>query len=301
MTFLPDLLAQILHLGLMLAIAPIAAGLAEWLDARLAGRSGPPVMLPWRNLIRLARKTRVDLENASPVLRFGPGVTLGATIAAAALVPSFALGMTLSPLADGVVIVSLLALGRVAAGLTALDAGTAAEGLAVQRDSALSALAEPARMLCVIAAGLIGGSFNLDGLAMLQHDGITGPGAASALAVAALLALLPLDHAIPNRMLAGRDAATLEFAGALRRLVWLSLTAVLFFPAGIAAIGAGPAARATGLVCWSAKIAILIAGLALARTLLGTLADRPRQDAAAIAVALALLAIVVALTGAGAA
>ena len=39
MTILLSLLAQILHLILMLAAAPTMAGMMDWLDARLSGRT----------------------------------------------------------------------------------------------------------------------------------------------------------------------------------------------------------------------------------------------------------------------
>jgi len=59
MTILLSLVAQLLHIGLMIAAAPTMAGLTDWLDARLTGRAGPPVLLPWRDLIRLSRKTPI--------------------------------------------------------------------------------------------------------------------------------------------------------------------------------------------------------------------------------------------------
>ena len=83
------------------------------------------VLLPWRDLVRLSRKTAVLPESASPVLSLAPAVGLSATICAAALVPSFTLGTALAPLADGMVVASLLSLARVAATLGALDTGSA--------------------------------------------------------------------------------------------------------------------------------------------------------------------------------
>ena len=59
MSFFPSLFTQVLHIGLMLAAAPTVAGLIDWVLARSAGRSGPPVLLPWRDLVRLSRKTPV--------------------------------------------------------------------------------------------------------------------------------------------------------------------------------------------------------------------------------------------------
>jgi len=65
MTVIVALLAQLLHLGLMILAAPTVAGALDWLEARLSGRSGPPLLLPWRDLVRLSRKTPMAVENVS--------------------------------------------------------------------------------------------------------------------------------------------------------------------------------------------------------------------------------------------
>ena len=100
MSVVVALLAQLLHIGLMLLAAPLVVGLIRKVKARLLGRIGPPILQPWRDLARLARKQPVLAENASWVFSGAPAVAFTATLAAAALVPSFALGMTGAPLAD---------------------------------------------------------------------------------------------------------------------------------------------------------------------------------------------------------
>ena len=42
MTIVLSLVAQVLHIALMIAAAPTLAGAMAWLDARLSGRTGPP-------------------------------------------------------------------------------------------------------------------------------------------------------------------------------------------------------------------------------------------------------------------
>jgi formate hydrogenlyase subunit 4 len=55
MTVVLSLFAQLLHIGLILVAAPTVAGTLDSLDARLCGRSGPPILAPWRDLARLSR------------------------------------------------------------------------------------------------------------------------------------------------------------------------------------------------------------------------------------------------------
>ena len=91
-----------------------------------------------------SRKTPMLSESTSIVARLAPSAALTATLAAAALVPSFTLGMALSPLADMLVIVALLTIARVAITLASLDSGAPLPGFAQQGASARAVLAEPA-------------------------------------------------------------------------------------------------------------------------------------------------------------
>jgi formate hydrogenlyase subunit 4 len=54
----------------------------------------------------------------------------------------------------------------------------------------------------------------------------------------------------------GRHLAVLEFAAALKLLLYLSLIACIFVPWGLAPAGSGPAAYAIGLASYLAKLAV---------------------------------------------
>lgn len=303
MTIVLALLAQFLHIALMLASAPTAAGALEWLDAALSGRSGPPLLAPWRDLIRLSRKTPVTMESLSIAARLAPALGLGATLSAAALVPSFALGMALSPLADVLVIVSLLTIARIAAALAALDSGAPQPGLAAQNAGARAVLAEPALMLAVVALALIGGSFNLDVIIGQQREGLLLPAAASAVALTAMLALVYAEASAPagglDQMLSGTELAVSKLTGWLRRLVWIDLIGGLFLPIGMATADNFPLAWLTGLAVWLLKLTALTLGLAAIQTLLGRIPRQSLPDLLGVAALLALLAIIMVLATAG--
>lgn len=303
MTIILTLLAQILHMSIMIVAAPTVAGVSDWLDARLGGRSGPPALLPWRDLLRLSRKTPVTMDSVSVVSRLAPALGLGATLAAAALVPSFALGMALAPLGDVLVIISLLTMARLAVGLAALDSGAARPGLAAQTASARAVLAEPALMLAVVALALIGGSFNLDLIIDQQREGLLLPAAASAIALTAMLALLFAEASASTveleQMFSGTDLALSRFTFWLRRLVWIDLIGGLFLPVGMASIENGLLAWLVGLMAWGVKLGAFILGFAMIRAMLGPIPRHSLPDLIGVAALLALLAIIMVLTSAG--
>jgi formate hydrogenlyase subunit 4 len=304
-TVLLSLLAQILHLALMFAAAPTMAGMMDWLDARLSGRTGPPPLTPWRDLIRLSRKTPILSDNDSAVSQVAPAMALGVTLSAAALVPSFTLGMALSPLADVLVIVSLLTVARVAIALAAFDSGAPLPGLAQQGASALAVLAEPALMLAMVALALMGGTFKLDLIIGQQHEGVLLPAAASAVTLTALLALLLADIGAPgcdsDQMFSGLELAMVRTTAWLRRLIWIDLLGNLFLPVGIALPESGPAAWLVGLAGWAIKLVAATLALSAFHTLLGRIPRHSLPDLIGVAALLALLAIIMVLASAGAA
>jgi formate hydrogenlyase subunit 4 len=303
MTIAAAVLAQLVHVLLMLIAPPALAGATGWLDARLTGRAGPPLTLPWRELRRLSRKTMVAPEGASPVLAWAPSAGLAATCAAAALVPSFTLGMALSPLADGLAIAGLLCLARAARCLAALDAGSAGPGLAAQDSSALAVLSEPALMLLLFGLALMAGGFNLETIIGQQQQALLLPEAASALMLACLLALLLCDEAAwqLDADLSGINLAVSRFTVWLRRVIWIDLIGALFLPAGMASMQGGVLDWGIGLLAWVVKLAAAALCLSGIRQVMGRLGWRERPKLLGLAALLALLAMVVAMASLGSA
>jgi len=76
---------------LVVGLAPLLTGLVRKAKARLLRREGPPLLQPYRDLARLARKEAVVAEGAPGCSRRAY-VVLAATWVAAALIPTFATG-----------------------------------------------------------------------------------------------------------------------------------------------------------------------------------------------------------------
>jgi formate hydrogenlyase subunit 4 len=274
-------LAQVLHLALMLAAAPLVVGGTRWIKARLMGRQGASPLQPYRDLDKLLRKRPVLAENASPVSEWAPYAGLAATAAAIALVPSFARGMASAPVADLILVAGLLAVSRVALALAGLDVGTAFGGLGAAREMSFAAFAEPALVLCVLTLAILAGTTNLDAIAATMRDGQLGLRVSLGLAAVAMVAVavaenarIPVDNPATHLELtmvheamlleaSGRHLALWEAQAALRLTLWLALVAAIFVPFGAAPAEAGPLAWVLGLGAWALKMGALAAGLAV--------------------------------------
>ena len=87
-------LTQLAQAALVLALAPLLSGVTRKIKARLLRRQGPSIIQPYRDLSKLIRKETVIAENASWLYRVAPYVVFATTWVAAALVPTFATGLT---------------------------------------------------------------------------------------------------------------------------------------------------------------------------------------------------------------
>jgi len=308
------LLALLLHLALVLAGAPLLLGLLRLIKARMVGRAGPPVLQPWRDLLRLMRKQPVVADGTSWLFRSAPAVALAATCTAAALVPSFALGMTTAPVGDLLVIGGLLALGRAVLALAAMDSGTAFGGIGASREMTFSVFAEPVFFLIVFTLALITGSTNLDTASSVVNAGV-GLRISMALGLVATTTLaiaecgrVPVDNPASHLELtmvheamvleySGRHLAMIEFTAALKLLLWMSVIAVLFCPFGIAPHD-GPGATLApwlwllGIAAWAAKMVLLAVALAVFETIQAKMRVFRVPELLGMALLLGLLAVI---------
>ena len=128
-------------------------GFVRKVKARLLRRQGPPLLQPYRDLVRLLRKEVVLADNASWLFRVAPYLIFAATWVAAALVPTFATGLLFSWSADLIAIIALLGSARFFLALAGLDVGTSFGGIGSSREVMIASLAEPAMIMIVFTLG----------------------------------------------------------------------------------------------------------------------------------------------------
>jgi len=277
------LVGAVLQVAGLLAVAPLLRGTIKKMKATMQMRKGPPLLQGYYDLAKLFRKETVRSETASWVYVLGPRLYFAAAVAATMLVPVL---VAASPLdgAGGILgLVGILALGRFALAAAALDTGSPFGGMGSSREMTIAALAEPALMLGLFTSALAAGSLDLGAVVR----GALAPGAlfrpSDILALSGLFVVLiaetgriPVDNPATHLELtmiheamvleyAGPDLALVEWASALKELLYITLLIDLFIPFGIATtIAPGPVAIAA--VAWVAKVFVFGVVITLVET-----------------------------------
>jgi formate hydrogenlyase subunit 4 len=260
MAVIADIFVQLLQMLLVIAAAPLLIGYVRAVKARLLRRRAPPLIQPYRDLLRLLRKEVVLAESASWLFRAVPYLVFAGIWMAAALVPTFATGLLFGRTADIIVIVALLGSARFLLALAGLDVGTSFGGIGSSREMMIASLAEPAMLMIVFTVSMIAGTTQLSSIAEVVLTTDVGLRVSLGLALLAILlvaiaenARIPVDNPATHLELtmvheamvleySGRHLALIEAAAALKLLLYISLIACIFAPWGIA--------REPGLVPW---------------------------------------------------
>jgi formate hydrogenlyase subunit 4 len=268
-----DFFFQTGQMLLVLLLSPLLTGFVRRVKARLLRREGPPLLQPYRDLIRLMRKEVVLARNASWLFRVIPYIIFAGTWVAAALVPTFRSGLLFSWTADLIAIIALLGSARFFLALAGLDVGTSFGGIGASREMMIASLAEPAMLMIMFTLALIAGSTQLSAMAAFMLSSQVGLRVSLGLALLALImvaiaenARIPVDNPATHLELtmvheamvleySGRHLALIDLTSELKLLLYVSLIGCLFVPWGIAAAGAGPLAIAIGIATYVAKLA----------------------------------------------
>lgn len=236
-----------LHVVLLLAAPVLMVGLVNRTRSWWAGRRGPGLLQSGWDLLRLLRKQPVFSSTSTPLFRAGAWVVLAATGLAALIAP------LLGPLAplqferDFIVFAYALGLARLALMLSALDVGSAFEGMGAAREAAFTAYIEPALFLLLGTAALVEGPTSLAGLighwhraegfawlvlpvvavlfVLLQAEAARVPvdDPATHLELTMVHEVMILDHS-------GPELAAMQYAAALKLTIYAGLIAVLLNP-----------------------------------------------------------------------
>jgi formate hydrogenlyase subunit 4 len=229
-----------------LLLAPLLPGIVQRTKAFCAGRTGPPLLQPYRDLGKLWSKGAVYSSTTTWVFRAAPVVGLAAALVGLAVLP---LGVLPPPLAfpgDFLLLVYLLGTARLLTVLGALDTGSSFEGMGASREVCFAALAEPALLLALAAVARSAGTLSLSGMIPPPAGALRGPTLALVAAALVIIALtencrIPVDdpsthleltmiHEVMVLDHGGPDLALIHYAAALKLWIFGAILAGLLLP-----------------------------------------------------------------------
>ena len=275
-------LSLVQALGL-LAVAPLLKTAIKKMKAVLQNRQGPPLFQGYYDLAKLLRKVPVRSETASWIYVAGPRVYFAAAVAATTLVPTIVAAAPLEAAGGILLLVGTLALGRFALATAALDTGSPFGGMGASRDMTIAALAEPALLLGFFTSALAAGSLNpgelvrgtlARGLSFHPSDLLAFAGLF--IIVIAETGRIPVDNPATHLELtmiheamvleySGPDLALVEWASAVKELLYLTLLVDFFLPFGMAT-SVAPGPLALGLIAWAGKVFLLAVAVTIAES-----------------------------------
>jgi formate hydrogenlyase subunit 4 len=272
--------SQMLEILVALLAAPLLTGWVNQCRAWLQNKTAPSPMQPYRMLHKLFYKESVLAEHATPLFRLVPYVVFGCMTLACGIIPTLSTELPLSPTADAIALVGLLALARVFISLAAMDIGTAFGTMGARREMLIGFLAEPALLMVLFSSSLITQSTLLTSIvdSLIHRDPAIYPSLAFAGVAFTMVSLaenarIPVDNPASHLELtmihealileySGRHLALLEWAASLKLFAYSCIGIALFFPWGIAEAD-HPFALIGALLVLAMKLAIGGALLAL--------------------------------------
>jgi len=149
------------HALVALLMPPLLLGIINKTKAVFAGRVGPPLLQPYHDLLKLARKGTVLSTTTTWVFQAGPVVGVVTAGLALLLLP---LGGERAPVSfsgDLALLAYLFGLGRFFTASAALDTGSPFEGMGAAREVTFACLAEPALFLGLLVLARLSGSVKM--------------------------------------------------------------------------------------------------------------------------------------------
>ena len=242
-----NIVLTLIHWAGVLAMPILLLGLVNRTKSWWVGRQGPRLLQSAFDLWRLVGKRPVISTTVSPLFGAGAYVVLICGLLAASMVPLLGQFAPLQFSHDFVVVAYVLGLARIVLMISAMDVGSAFEGMGAAREASFSTYAEPALFLVIgTASAATGMSSFADLIGQLHHTPhyalIVAP---LALALLILLqaeaARVPVDDPLTHLELtmihevmildhSGPELAAMQYAAALKMTLYAGLIATLLNP-----------------------------------------------------------------------
>ncbi len=226
----------------LLIISPLVHGVIKKAKARMQNRYGPPVLQPYRDIIKMMQRETVTSFTTSLITRVTPYITLSSYIAAGSMIPLF--GQRGLIFSDIIVFIYLFGLARFFIALSALEPASAFGGMGSSREVMIAGFVEPVLVLGLF--GIVAVTKTLD-LGLLTGIGMSPEGIIAfvglMLVTIAETGRIPVDNPdthleltmVHEGMLleySGKQLGLLHLGAWVKQTVLIVLLVHLFFPSG---------------------------------------------------------------------
>lgn len=294
---------------LALLLAPGLTGFIRWIKARLQGRRGAPPWQPYYDLRKLFGKEVIVSKHASWIFHFVPYGVFAATVAVTMLIPLIAAPLPFDAVGDLLAVVYLMLLATFFQALGGLDTGTAFGGMGASREMTIAAIAEPTIALAIFGLAVGAGSTNLGRIVagtLANPGAVINPGhllgfAALFIVMLAETGRMPVDNPSTHLELtmiheamileySGRYLALIEWAAALKLMIFFSLLSNLFLPWGVVTT-LTPGALGVAVIALILKVTVLALAVSVLETRLAKLRLFRVPELLGVSFVLALLSV----------
>jgi formate hydrogenlyase subunit 4 len=242
-----NIVLPLVHWAAVLSLPILLVGLVNRTKSWWVGRKGPGLLQSAHDLRRLLGKQPLVSTTATPLFRLGAWLVLVCSLLAASMVPLLGQFAPLQFAHDFVVVAYTLGLARLVLMLSALEVGSAFEGMGAAREAAFATFAEPALFLVIGTASAATGLSSFAGLIGALHATPDYPVIVAPLVVALLILLqaeaarIPVDDPTTHLELtmihevmildhSGPELAAMQYAAALKMTLYAGLIAALINP-----------------------------------------------------------------------
>jgi formate hydrogenlyase subunit 4 len=237
----------LIHWLFVLTMPFFLVGLVNRTKSWWAGRKGPRLLQSAFDLWRLLGKQPVLSTTASPLFRPGAYVVLVCGLLASSMTPMLGQFAPLQFSHDFIVVAYTLGLARIVLTISALDVGSAFEGMGAAREASFSTYVEPALFLLIGAATAATGMTSFADLIGHLHNTPDYSIIVIPLVLALLILLqaeaarVPVDDPTTHLELtmihevmildhSGPELAAMQYAAALKMTMYAGLIAALINP-----------------------------------------------------------------------
>jgi len=242
-----NILLVLTHLACVFVMPFLLVGVVNRTKSWWAGRKGPRLLQSASDLWRLLGKRPVYSHTASPLFRAGVYVVLVSCLLAASMAPMLGQFAPLQFEQDFIVFAYTLGLARIVMTVSAMEVGSAFEGMGAAREASFSTYAEPALFLLIGAASVATGMSSFADLIGHLHSTpyfawlVTPLVMALFILLQAEAARVPVDDPLTHLELtmihevmildhSGPELAAMQYAAALKMTLYAGLIAALLNP-----------------------------------------------------------------------